>query len=104
MHGHLAIIKLHIYLANIIVLGWYFTTWILHIVVMFVVSYLYFILFFISVATHGHGPSIYIYKNMQVNGSLLYIGFCPRAQKSETTLIKHDHTKPLHQNSELPRA
>jgi hypothetical protein len=34
-----------------------FVTQILHIIVMFVVSYLCFIQFFISVAKHGHEPS-----------------------------------------------
>jgi hypothetical protein len=53
------IIILYIYIIKnlILVLQRYFAIRILHIIVIFVGSYLCFILFFTPVATHGHGPS-----------------------------------------------
>jgi hypothetical protein len=52
------IIILHIYIINIIlVLRSHFARRIFHIITIFVVLYLCFMLFFTSVATHGHIPS-----------------------------------------------
>jgi hypothetical protein len=57
---HIIFHILHIYIGNIIlVLQRYFVIRILYIIVIFIVSYLFFILIFTSVATYGHVP---IYK------------------------------------------
>jgi hypothetical protein len=67
-----------------------FAIHVLHIIVMFVVSYLCFTQFFTPMAMHGHRPSIYIYTSrlpMRCDGSQQSHVNCPPKRSQDFLLI-----------------